>query len=205
MRNLASLSVLLLPLLTLTSCYTLPEVPGTSVQVIYSEGGMNTRSPVDIVVAPVLDETGHSLAPCEVLRGAFADALVRRRYSPLSIGYIASTMETETPGVEGTPVPASYHPGTLGEDAVLRVSVKNWDMSAWEASQQLGVTIEVWMVDSTDAVGMELWGARYEKTLDMTLAKNKYPTESILIEHCCELIAAELMECMPARTPRPGL
>ena len=63
MRNLASLSILLVPILALSSCRTLPDVPGTSVRVLYSEGAMSAKSPVDIVVAPVRDETGESMAP----------------------------------------------------------------------------------------------------------------------------------------------
>ena len=209
MRNLASLSVsiLLVPIFATTSCRNLPEIPGTSVRVLYSEGGISTKKPVDIVVAPVRDETGLAMAPCDMLRVAFAEALVRRRYSPLSLEYISSTLETEAGATGGAaaPIPASYHPGTLGEDAVLRVAVKTWDMTNWEQEQQLGVIIDIWMVDSVDPLGTELWGARYEKMLDMGLEKNTYPTESVLMKYCCEVIATEIMDCMPARTPRPGL
>ena len=168
---------------------------------------MSAKSPVDIVVAPVNDETGEDMAPCDMLRAAFADALGQRRYSPLSLGYVSSALEGQATaaGEVGTPVPASYNPGTLGEDAVLRVSVKTWDMSTWHNERKLGVTIDAWMVDSTDPLGTELWGARYEKTLDMALTSNRYPVESVLMDHCCEVIAGELMDCMPARTPRPGL
>ncbi len=207
MRNLASLSLFLVPALALTSCRSLPEVPGTSVRVLYSEGGMSTKNPVDIVVAPVSDETGTSMAPCDMLRTAFADALVRRRYSPLSLDYVSSALEGQAnaAAAAGTPVPASYHPGTLGEDALFRVSVKTWDMSAWKSQTQIVVTIDAWMIDSVDPLNKELWGARFEKTLDMALMKNKYPTESVLMNYCCEMIAAEIMDCMPARTPRAGI
>ena len=142
-----------------------------------------------------------------MLRGAFADALVRRRYTPLSLDYVSSALEgQELAAMEaGVPVPASYHPGTLGEDAVLRVSVKNWDMSVWQSMSQVSVTIDVWMIDSVDPLSKELWGARYEKTLDMKLMKNRYPTESVLMDYCCDVIAAEIMDCMPARTSRPGI
>ena len=97
MRNIASLSVsiLLLPVLATISCRNLPEIPGTSVRVLYAEGGISTKKPVDIVVAPVRDETGLAMAPCDMLRVAFAEALVRRRYSPLSLEYISSTLEPE--------------------------------------------------------------------------------------------------------------
>ncbi len=207
MRNLASLSLLLVPALALSSCRNLPEVPGTSVRVLYSHEGMSTQSPVDIVVAPVRDETGDAMAPCDTLRAAFAEALVRRRYSPLSLDYVSSAMEAEAQAAEGGAalVPASYNPGTLGEDAVLRVAVKGWDMASWDHDRQLGVIIDAWMIDSTEPLGRELWGARYETTLDMKLMNNRYPTESVLMERCCGVIAAEIMDCMPARTSRPGL
>ncbi len=207
MRNLASLSLLIVPLLALTSCRSLPEVPGSSVHVLYSEGGMSAKNPVDIVIVPVSDETGTGMAPCDMLRSAFADALVRRRYSPLSLDYVSSALEGQAIAAAeaGTPVPASYNPGTLGEDAALRVSVKTWDMSALQSQEKIVVSVEAWMIDSVDPLSKELWGARYEKTLDMALMKNKYPTESVLMKHCCEMIAAEIMDSMPARTSRAGI
>ncbi|MCH2105146.1 MAG: hypothetical protein MK291_00730 [Planctomycetes bacterium] len=207
MRNLASLSLLIVPALALSSCRNLPEVPGTSVRVLYSEGGMSAKSPVDIVVAPVADESGTNTAPCDMLRSAFADGLVRRRYSPLSLDYVSSALEGQAIAAAeaGTPVPASYSPGTLGEDAVFRASVKGWDTSLWQTERKLGVTIDTWMIDSVDPLSQELWGARYEKTLDMALMQNNYPTESVLMNYCCEVIAAEILDCMPARTPRAGL
>ena len=61
------------------------------------------------------------------------------------------------------------------------------------------------MIDSMDPSETELWGARYEKMLDMHLKQNSYHIESALMEYCCEMIAADLMDCMPARTSRPGL
>jgi len=207
MRNLASLTVLLVPILAITSCRSLPDIPGTSVRVLYDGGGMSTKSPVDIVIAPVRDETGEGMAPCDMLRSAFANALVRRRYSPLSIEYVSATFEggDEAVGGDGTPIPASYTLGTLGEDAVLRVAVKTWDTTNWKYQRQLGVTIDAWMIDSMDPSERELWGARYEKMLDMHLKQNSYHIESALMEYCCEMIAADLMDCMPARTSRPGL
>lgn len=207
MRNLASLSLLIVPALALTSCRSLPEVPGTSVRVLYSEGGMSTQNPVDIVVAPVADETGTSAAPCDMLQSAFADALIRRRYSPLSLNYVSSALEGEAIAAaeSGAPIPASYSAGTLGEDAVFSAYVKTWDMSRWQAERKIVVTIDAWMTDSVDPLRKELWGARFEKTLDMALLQNNFPTESVLMKECCELIAAEILDCMPARTARAGL
>jgi hypothetical protein len=153
---------------------------------------------VDANVGPV---------PSQALHSAFAEALVRRRYSPLSPEFIASTLEgmETTPDNVGAPVPASYSPGTLGEDAVLRLVVKSWDMSMWKTERKLGVTIDAWMIDSIDPLGTELWGARYDSVLDMSLMQNRYLTNEALMQHCCGEVARELMDCMPARTARPGL
>jgi len=207
MYNKASLSLLLLPLLAISSCRSLPEVPGTSVRELYSEGGMAAKSPVDIVVAPIMVEANVGTVPSQALRTAFAEALVRRRYSPLSPEYISSTLEgmEATPDSAGAPIPASYSPGTLGEDAVLRIVVKNWDTTFWKTERRLGVTIDAWMIDSTDPLGTELWGARYDSSLDMSLMQNRYLTNETLMQHCCGEVARELMDCMPARTARPGL
>ena len=207
MHNKVSLSLLLLPVLAISSCRNLPEVPGTSVKELYSEGGMAAKSPVDIVVAPVMVDANVGPVPSQALHSAFAEALVRRRYSPLSPEFIASTLEgmETTPDNVGAPVPASYSPGTLGEDAVLRLVVKSWDMSMWKTERKLGVTIDAWMIDSIDPLGTELWGARYDSVLDMSLMQNRYLTNEALMQHCCGEVARELMDCMPARTARPGL
>ena len=207
MYNKVSLSLLLLPVLAVSSCRNLPEVPGTSVRELYSEGGMAAKSPVDIVVAPIMVEANISGVPSEALRSAFGDALVRRRYSPLSLEFITSSLEgmETTPDNVGAPIPASYSPGTFGEDAVLRLMVKSWDMSLWKTERKLGVTIDAWMIDSIDPLGTELWGARYDSVLDMSLMQNTYLTDESLMKYCCGEVARELMDCMPARTARPGL
>ena len=168
---------------------------------------MAAKSPVDIVIAPVMVGADIDSVPSEGLHSAFAEALIRRRYSPLSPEFIASNLEgmDETASSVGTPVPASYSPGTLGEDAVLRLVVKQWDMSLWKTDRKLSVTIDAWMIDSMDSMGTELWGARYDSVLDMSLMQNRFLTNESLIEHCCGEIAREMMDCMPARTTRPGL
>ena len=207
MHNKATLSLLLLPVLAISACRNLPEIPGTSVRELYSEGGMAAKSPVDIVIAPVMVDENVGSVPSQGLQSAFAEALVRRRYSPLSPEFIASNLEgmDEAASSVGTPIPASYSPGTLGEDAVLRLVVKQWDMSMWKTDRKLSVTIDAWMIDSMDPMGTELWGARYDSVLDMSLMQNRYLTNESLIEHCCGEIAREMMDCMPARTTRPGL
>jgi hypothetical protein len=207
MHNKATLSLLLLPVLAISACRNLPEIPGTSVRELYSEGGMAAKSPVDIVIAPVMVDENVGSVPSQGLQSAFAEALIRRRYSPLSPEFITSNLEgmDEAASSVGTPIPASYSPGTLGEDAVLRLEVLQWDMSLWKTDRKLSVTIDAWMIDSTDSMGTELWGARYDSVLDMSLEQNRYPTTESLINHCCGEIAREMMNCMPARTTRPGL
>ena len=207
MYNKVSLSLLLVPVLAVSSCRSLPEIPGTSVKELYSEGGLEAKSPVDIVVAPVKVDPNVDSVPSRALHFAFAEALVRRRYSPLSSDFIASTLEgmEATPDNVGAPIPASYSPGALGEDAVLRLVVKNWDMSLWKTERKLAVTIEAWMIDSRDPLGTELWGAEYESVLDVELMQNRYLSNEALMQYCCDEVARVLMDSMPARTARPGL
>ena len=161
--------------LFLTACYQLPPREGGSVDVI-TVGDIETVSPVDIAVAPLIDltEVLPTHIPEEDLRTAFARALVKRRYTPLHLDYVDRHV-----------VDAAYAPGAAGEDAVLVISVEEWDDSLWDIHYALNVTLEAVVIDPDAPSGAELWKARVSRRFD----KNDFgeptlqPTEIQRLQH----------------------
>jgi hypothetical protein len=178
---------LLLGLSLLAACQELPKVPGRHVDELY-RGGLESSQPADVVVAPVVDESASSRAPQAALRQAFQVGLVKRRYSPLALDYVDRRV-----------VEASYSPGSLQEDAVFEVTVRDWDMSRWDTHGEVTVEVEAWMLGPD---GTELWGGKLTRKLDLSTERQHYPTTREAFERGCTLIADELLEVMPARSPQ---
>ncbi|MCB9915812.1 MAG: hypothetical protein H6828_11810 [Planctomycetes bacterium] len=181
------LSLLGLGALLLASCQELPKVPGKYVSTLYV-GGLESTQPADVVVAPVADESLTQRAPKAALREAFQSGLVKRRYSPLALDYVDRRV-----------VEAAYAPGSLQEDAVLQVTVRQWDMSRWDSHGEVAVEVEAWMLG---ADGVELWGGKLTRKLDLSTERQHFPTTREAFERGSVLIAEELLEVMPARNPR---
>ncbi|MEM7517734.1 MAG: hypothetical protein AAF368_12540 [Planctomycetota bacterium] len=194
-RRLAS--ALLLPgLLSLASCYQLPPMEGRRVNVV-TDGGLETASPIDIAVAPILDLSQEGAAlPVDELRLAFQNALLLRRYSPLALDYIDDAI----------PVEASYAPGLVEEDATLLIRVLRWDESQWDPNDAIDLALEVSMIDPTAPVGAELWKATVDRRFDRgDFGKGvQVPSEPMRVRIACEAIANDVLAAMPARTSAPG-
>lgn len=180
-------AVLALSALLLAACQELPKVPGKHVDVIFP-GSLRAAQPSDVVVAPVADESASGRAPIADLRSSFEDALLRRRYSPLSQEYVDRRV-----------VEAAYTPGSVQEDAVLQVTVREWDMSRWDTHGEVGVELEAWMLAPD---GSELWGGRLKRKVDLSKEREHFPTTREAFERGSVLLARELLEVMPARNPR---
>ena len=188
-RTRAISSVLLLALLG--ACQELPHHPGRKVQIL-QQNGLEAANPSDVAVAPVEIEKEGVKVPDHLLREVIGDALVRRRYTPLAIEYVDSRV-----------VDASYQSGTLGEDAVCRLIVHDWDERAWDTGRVLKVDLEMRMVDSRDPEGRVLWSARYPGQVDVTGAES-HMTQDALYRHAIEQIAIELAGALPPRDTSPG-
>lgn len=181
--------LLLLVTLLGTSCQSLPDPPGQNVTEIF-HGTLETVQPADVVVAPVTIEGKATAVPTMELRKAFQQNLILRRYSALALPYTDRRV-----------VNASYKAGSLYEDAILKIVVKQWDMSRWAANKEVHVVLEAWMLASADE--SQLWGGRFEKTFYLKNEMANRPTEKGAFEDTAEIIASRLMEIMPARTPKP--
>lgn len=145
---------------------------------------------MDVVVAPIIDQSLEGGVPSLELRQAFQRNLIKRRYSALALPYTDRRV-----------VNATYQPGALSEDAILQVTVREWDLSRWESNGEVKLNIEAWMLSAEDRT--ELWGGRLARTLYLPGRVADLPTKKGALGETAELIATELLEAMPARTPRP--
>lgn len=198
---------LLLPLLALAlvapACRSLPTPRGNTVQTLY-DGPLEQVAPVDIVVAPVENRSQDASVPLDLLRESFQRALIKRRYSPLAVEYVDQAMRRSGAGdpAGGGAVEAAYRPGSLGEDAVLRVIVRSWDDSLFDSHATLTAELDAYMIDSSG--GPELWAGRVSKRVNLTANRTRASTDRILMGFGCDELAEELLAAMPARTAKPG-
>ena len=161
--------------------------------------GLEDLNPGDVAVAPVVvhmeDESQRhrDAVPQWGLREAMQRALVRRRYSPLSLDFVDSRV-----------VNASYGAGDVGEQAVCESLVHAWSERYWSTERQLDVDVEVRMVDPSAAAGSTpLWAARMDGMVGLNSITN-YTSEEALRAAILDEIALELMARMPARNLSAG-
>jgi len=171
-------------------CHNLPDRPGANAEQLL-RGTLESTRPIDVAVAPVVNRSGSEGVPLADLRQAFHAGLVKRRYSPLALEYVDRHV-----------VEASYAPGAVDEDAVLRVEVTVWDASRWKSHGVLAVEIEAWMLDARDG-GNPLWGGRLTRKLSLAQDRKGYATEAMHLREISADLAQELLEVLPARAARP--
>ncbi len=188
------LSLVLCTLVLASSCYRLKGLEGQTTEVI-TAGDLGSR--VEFAVAPIIDvrPVRDSDIPEAQLRKAFQLALLKRRYSPLSLDY-----------VDGQATEAGYHAGASQEEATLQITIEDWDSSLWQIKRALNVQIEVVAIDPNGPAGSVLWRARSERRFDKGAFgdPSRQPTEMQRLQHACNVIATEILSAMPARTEAPG-
>lgn len=175
----------------LAACQELPRHPGDKVQIL-EQGGLTALNPADIAVAPVEFAAEGIDAPERMLREVVAEALVKRRYSPLALDFVDSRV-----------IDASYRYGTVGEEAVCQIVVHEWDERLWSTGRVLRVDVELRMIDPRDPTGRALWSARYPGQIDAT-PQESHITESAMYRWAVAEVAAELAGALPARRAEPG-
>jgi hypothetical protein len=188
-------------LLALSSCALPNEIPerrGGDVAVLAGTG-LEELNPGDVAVAPVVvhmegeSQRHRDAVPQWGLRQAMQRALVRRRYSPLSLDFVDSAV-----------VNASYSAGDVGEQAVCEILVHAWSERYWSTERQLDVDVEVRMVDPSAAAGSTpLWAARMDGMVGLNSITN-YTSEESLRAAILDEISLELLARMPARHLSPG-
>lgn len=179
----------------LAGCQTQPTLRGSNVQVT-QEGRVAVTNPADIAVAPVERVAAAGSLPEQPLRVAAQHALVKKRYSPLSLKQVDGAMV----GLE----PAAYRPGMLREEAVLELVVHGWNDTLWSTRYTLTVDVEARLVEPDAAPGVALWGARLSQRFDFTAEAQDATTDEGLMQLACDRILEELLSKLPARDAQPG-
>jgi hypothetical protein len=177
--------------LLVAACQELPEQTGLTTHVT-EMGRIAEVNPNDIVVAPIQLGDDELSVPQRALREAFVSKLVARRYAPLSLDLVD----------EGV-VEASYRTGILQEDAVLLITVHDWDRDTWSARHALDVDIEVRLVDPRDQSGAPLWAARLDDRFDFTHWEERHATPDALLRAALEHVASQLLVKLPQRVVAP--
>lgn len=168
---------------------TVPHRTGSSVEILVDGAALEQLNPVEVAVAPIVDDTPGKSVPSKVLREAFQTALVKRRYTPLSIEFVDSRV-----------VDAVYDPGSLGEQAVLEVSVVRWDDQLLETHGAVIVDLEARMIDPQRPEGDPLWSGRVSHRMETE--RSVASTQPRMLRAVCEEIAREMLSAMPARQVR---
>lgn len=176
--------------LPFAACNDIPKRKGASVDTV-SPARFDTTLPTEVVVAPIVNPSANATLPADVLRESFQHALVRRRYSPLAIGYVDAKI-----------VDAAYRPGSLQEEAVLEVTVERWDTSLWEMRGSLSVKLNVRLIDARKPGGADLWSGRIDRRFDFATGEGVSDTSTRLARACDE-IANEVLGALPARQSQP--
>jgi hypothetical protein len=174
------------------SCQQLPRQTGTRVQVL-ERGNLETVNPNDVAVPPVVLLNERLVVPGEALRVAFQRGLVKRRYTPLALEYVDSSV-----------VEAAYDPGRLQEDAVCQVIVYDWDTTLWDSRMALFVDLEMRMIDPENPDGPLLFSARLPGRFDFGGDAGRYANDAARLQGACDHLAEEILSVMPPRRTGPG-
>lgn len=146
--------------------------------------------PAEIAVAPIRDQTDAQRVPLEVVRTAFVESLVERRYSPLAPGYVdANWVEAS---FRGTPLP----------DAVLVVAVTGWNPNHLYSTGKVTLSADVSLFEGGDTTGVVLWQRSFQGDVDMGPAPGKAPAPGAdLIPRALRQLAQKALTALPMRDP----
>ena len=169
----------------------LPHHRGDKVQIL-EIGSLEAANPADIAIAPIEYSQEGLRAPERMLRESFARALIKRRYSPLSIDFVDTRV-----------IDASFTFGAVGEEAVWQTIVHDWNERDWSTGRILRVDLEVRMLDPQDPYGRPLWSARYPGLVDAT-PEQSHMTEEALFRWAVDQISLGIAGALPQRDTAPG-
>ena len=152
------LTTKLIPVLLLAACQTMPPATLHSSLRVWPE--LDELKPADIAILPVEDATPSKVVTphLDAMRAHLAAALIERHYSPLSQNLIDLRLRETGAQIGSSPVDAAHQrsvAGRFGEDALLGVTLLNWDESALMNNATVTFTARVSMLHS--ATEKVLW------------------------------------------------
>jgi hypothetical protein len=176
----------------LASACATPPPPRGATQENLAARRLNAVQPVEVVVMPVENLTEATALPLNDLRDQFQRGLVQRRYSPLSLEFVDQHRTSE----------ATYRPGALGEQAVLRVAITGWDTSRWRSHATIVIDADVHLLDATaPETSNALWGGHANRRIDLSRQRDTFLSERAMLQKAVELFVDEVLGTLPARNP----
>jgi hypothetical protein len=180
----------LLGLGLLAGCASNATSHGDQTEMSGSLTQLRELQPADIAIAPIKNETGFDGAPTDRLRQALAGELIDRLYSPLALDY-----------VDGNWVESSFL-GTPPPDAVLVMTLTEWDASRVYSSGKVQVAAQLRIFEGGDTTGAPLWGLTLQRSIDMGDGRGNPPAPSeSVISQVIQRFAAAALELLPERDP----
>lgn len=151
---------------------------------------LNELQPAEIAVAPVRDQTDSQRVPLEVVRTAFVESLVERRYSPLSTRYVDSNWVEAS--FKGTPLP----------EALFVISVTSWNPNHLYSTGRVTLSADLTLYEGGDSTGHVLWQRTFEGAVDLGPAPGKAPAPGAdMIPRAVRLLSQQALSALPMRDP----
>ncbi|MCY3003643.1 MAG: hypothetical protein NTV21_17745 [Planctomycetota bacterium] len=156
-------------------------------------GRLKSVNPLEVVVPRIENKTGKTNLPLDVMRDDFQKGLVALRYSPLSLDFVDRNVKATE---------ASYSPGTLGEQATLKVVLTNWDSSRWSSHATLVVDADVYLLDANDPdPSHALWGGHTTRSVDLSRQRQQFISDEAMLRRAVELTVDGILVALPSRDP----
>lgn len=191
-RNLLACFFLLAAGSALGGCANLPfepERPFPFTEFV-ADGPLEAVRPVDLLVAPVHNQTGVTAVPLEPLRNSLMKELVGRLYTPLSRQWS-----------DGRAAEASFDPNAPGVDAILQVVVTRWDESLLDSHGAVLVEAEARLLHGGVASRPVLWAVDVGRRLEASGRQRERLAASEVRARMAEDLAREILELLPERNP----
>jgi len=174
-----------------TACQSTNKPPRGADNDSLVAGRLTEVNPLEVVVLPIANATSGKTVPLDVMRTEFVEGLVNRRYTPLAVDY-----------VDDRAVEASYRPGQMNEQAVLRVVVTGWDDALLSTHGRVTVQADIHLLDADPAsAGEALWGGTLSRDIQVGMER-KTSTRKAVAEIAAREFAQEALAALPPRDPR---
>jgi hypothetical protein len=175
----------------LAACSATPPPRGATQENLAARR-LSAVQPVEVVVMPIESRVEGANVPVQDLRDEFQRGLVQRRYSPLALEFVDQHRTAE----------ATYNPGTLGEQAVLRVVITGWDASRWRSFATLVIDADVHLLDAASPeTSNALWGGHASRKIDLSRQRDTFLSERAMLDRAVAMFVDEVLGTLPPRNP----